>query len=101
MYKKQSVYLTLHSHYVLHIGNGALCNLLGPASPSQQKTPGARARPRRPDSKTLSQKAQLAIHNATLIPTLKYGSESWIRQKQHVSRINAVEMRGEFAISAR
>ena len=44
-------------------------------------------------SKCLSQKAQLPIHNAVLISTLMYGSESWVWQREHESRINAVEMR--------
>ena len=35
----------------------------------------------------------MAIHNAILIPTLLYGSESWVCQKKHESMINAVEMR--------
>jgi hypothetical protein len=39
------------------------------------------------------QKAQLAMHNGVLLPTLMYGSESWVWQKKHTSRVNAVEMR--------
>ena len=44
-------------------------------------------------SKTVSKRAQLAIHNAVLVPTLTYGSESWVWKSAHESRINAVEMR--------
>ncbi|KAJ0172339.1 hypothetical protein K1T71_012312 [Dendrolimus kikuchii] len=44
-------------------------------------------------AKNLSQKAQLAVHNAVLVPTLTYGSESWVWKKEHESRVNAVEMR--------
>ncbi|KAJ0179372.1 hypothetical protein K1T71_005084 [Dendrolimus kikuchii] len=43
-------------------------------------------------AKNLSQKAQLAVHNAVLVPTLTYGSESWVWKKEHESRVNAVEM---------
>jgi hypothetical protein len=28
-----------------------------------------------------------------LLPTLMYGSESWVWQEKHTSRVNAVEMR--------
>ncbi|KAI5642761.1 hypothetical protein NE865_05287 [Phthorimaea operculella] len=34
-----------------------------------------------------------AVHRGVLVPTLMYGSESWVWQKKHESRINAVEMR--------
>ncbi|CAK1597415.1 unnamed protein product [Parnassius mnemosyne] len=44
-------------------------------------------------SQNVSKKARMAIHNAVLVPTLMYGSESWVWQKKHESRINAVEMR--------
>ena len=41
----------------------------------------------------ISKNARLAIHNGVLVPTLMYGSESWVWQKRHESRVNAVEMR--------
>lgn len=44
-------------------------------------------------SQTVSAKARMAIHNGVLVPTLMYGSESWVWQKKNESRINAVEMR--------
>ncbi|XP_026317751.1 uncharacterized protein LOC113228612 [Hyposmocoma kahamanoa] len=44
-------------------------------------------------SNILSQKAYMSIHNALLVPTLTFGSESWVWQKKDESRINAVEMR--------
>ncbi|XP_060809954.1 uncharacterized protein LOC132904043 [Amyelois transitella] len=44
-------------------------------------------------SQKLSKKARLAVHRGVLVPTLMYGSESWVWQKKHESRINAVEMR--------
>jgi hypothetical protein len=45
-------------------------------------------------SRVVSKKAQLAVHNGVLLPTLMYGSESWVWQKKHISRVNAVrEMR--------
>ncbi|CAG4954309.1 unnamed protein product [Parnassius apollo] len=37
--------------------------------------------------------ARLAIHNAVLVPTLLYGSETWVCQKKHKSKLNVVEMR--------
>jgi hypothetical protein len=33
------------------------------------------------------------VHNGVLLPTLMYGSASWVWQKKHISRVNAVEMR--------
>jgi hypothetical protein len=30
--------------------------------------------------------------NGVLLPTLMYGSEGWVWQKKHTSRVNAVEM---------
>ncbi|GBP82570.1 hypothetical protein EVAR_87816_1 [Eumeta japonica] len=45
------------------------------------------------NSKSVFKQARLAMHNAVLIPTLMYGSESWVWQKKNESRINAVEMR--------
>jgi hypothetical protein len=44
-------------------------------------------------SRVVSKQAQLAVHNGVLLPTLMYGSESWVWQKKHTSRVNAVEMR--------
>ncbi|GBP30976.1 hypothetical protein EVAR_81874_1 [Eumeta japonica] len=44
-------------------------------------------------SKSVSRQALLAVHNGILIPTIMYGSESWVWQKKNESRINAVEMR--------
>ncbi|KAM3959351.1 LOW QUALITY PROTEIN: uncharacterized protein ACR2FA_006652 [Aphomia sociella] len=43
-------------------------------------------------SQNVFKKARLAVHNSVLIPTLMYGSESWVWQKRHESRINAVEI---------
>jgi hypothetical protein len=40
----------------------------------------------------VSKKAQLAVHNGVLLPTLMHGSESWVWQKKHTSKVNAVEM---------
>ena len=45
------------------------------------------------NSQKVSKKARLAVHRGVLVPTLMYGSESWVWQKKHESRINAVEMR--------
>ncbi|GBP79061.1 hypothetical protein EVAR_58729_1 [Eumeta japonica] len=45
------------------------------------------------NSKSVSRQVSPAIHNGVLIPTLMYGSESWVWQKKNKSRINAVEMR--------
>ena len=45
------------------------------------------------NSQKVSQKARLAVHRGVLVPTLIYGSESWVWQKKHKSKINAVEMR--------
>ena len=45
------------------------------------------------NSQKVSQKARLAVHRGVLVPTLMYGSESWVWQKKHKSKINAVEMR--------
>ena len=44
-------------------------------------------------SRKVSQRARLAVHRGVLVSTLMYGSESWVWQKKHESRINAVEMR--------
>ncbi|GBP73886.1 hypothetical protein EVAR_82715_1 [Eumeta japonica] len=45
------------------------------------------------NSKSVSRQGRLSIHNGVLIPTLMYGSESWVWQTNNESRINAVEMR--------
>ena len=45
------------------------------------------------NSRNVSKMARLAVHRGVLVPTLMYGSESWVWQKRHESRINAVEMR--------
>jgi hypothetical protein len=42
-------------------------------------------------SRLVSKKAQLAVHNG-VFPTLMNGSESWVWQKKHTSRLNAIEM---------
>lgn len=44
-------------------------------------------------SQKITQKARVAVHRGVLVPTLMYGSESWVWQKRHQSRVNAVEMR--------
>jgi hypothetical protein len=44
-------------------------------------------------SQKISQKARVAVHRGVLVPTLMYVSESWVCQKRHQSRVNAVEMR--------
>ena len=44
-------------------------------------------------NQSMSEKARLAVHNGVLVPTLMYGSECWVWQTRHESRINAVEMR--------
>ena len=45
------------------------------------------------ESQSITRKARLAVHNAVLVPTLLYGSEAWVCQKKHESKVNAVEMR--------
>ncbi|XP_073943408.1 uncharacterized protein [Choristoneura fumiferana] len=47
------------------------------------------------NSRKVSNKACLAVHGGVLVPTLMYGSESWVWQKKHESRINVVVMRAE------
>jgi hypothetical protein len=42
-------------------------------------------------SRVVSHKAQLAVHNGVLLPTLMYGSESWVWQKKHTSGVIAVK----------
>lgn len=44
-------------------------------------------------SRTVSKEARLAVHNSVFVPTLMYGSESWVWQKKHASKVNACEMR--------
>ncbi|CAG4960734.1 unnamed protein product [Parnassius apollo] len=44
-------------------------------------------------NQNVSKKVRMVIHNAVLVPTLMYGIESWVWQKKHEIRINAVEMR--------
>jgi hypothetical protein len=44
-------------------------------------------------SQKVSQRARLAVQRGVLVPTLMYGSESWVWQKRHQSQVNAVEMR--------
>jgi hypothetical protein len=41
-------------------------------------------------SEVLSTKAKLAVYNSVSLPTLMYGSESWVCQTQHKSKLNAV-----------
>ena len=41
----------------------------------------------------VSTAARLAVHNALLIPTLLYGSETWVLKKKNERKMNAVEMR--------
>ncbi|GBP57084.1 hypothetical protein EVAR_36751_1 [Eumeta japonica] len=51
------------------------------------------------NSKSVSRQARLAIHNEVLIPTLMYGSESWVWHKKNESRVNAVEMQSLRGVS--
>lgn len=44
-------------------------------------------------SQKVSNRARLAVHRGVLVPTLMYGSDSWVWQKKDESKINAVEMR--------
>ena len=37
--------------------------------------------------------ARLAVHDAVLVLTLIYGSETWILQKKNERKMNTVEMR--------
>ena len=37
--------------------------------------------------------ARLAVYNAVLVPTLLYGSETWVLQKKNERKMNAVKMR--------
>ena len=43
--------------------------------------------------RNVSTAARLAVDNAVLVPTLLYGSETWVLQKKNERKINAVEMR--------
>ena len=43
--------------------------------------------------RNVSTAARLAVHNAVLVPTLLYGSETWVLQKNNERKRNAVEMR--------
>ena len=43
--------------------------------------------------RNVSTTVRLAVHNAVLVPTLLYGSETWILQNKNERKINAVEMR--------
>ena len=45
--------------------------------------------------KDLSKKTKLKVMDATMLPTLVYGSEMWNLSKQHKSRVQATQMRGE------
>jgi hypothetical protein len=44
-------------------------------------------------NRRISKRARVAIHEGVLIPTIMYGSESWVLQKKDTSKLNAVEMR--------
>ena len=43
--------------------------------------------------KELSRRTKLRVYNAIVVPTLVYGSEPWVLNKQRESAIQAVEMR--------
>ena len=43
--------------------------------------------------RNVSTAARLAVHNAVLVPTLLYDSETWVLQKKNKRKMNAVEMR--------
>ena len=43
--------------------------------------------------KELSRRTKLRAYNAIVVPTLVYGSETWVLNKQQESAIQAVEMR--------
>ena len=40
--------------------------------------------------RNVSTAARLAVHNAVLVPTLLYGSETWVLQKKNERKMNAV-----------
>ena len=50
---------------------------------------------------SMSKNARLAVHNGVLEPTLMYGSECWVQQKRHESRVNTVEMRSLCGVTFR
>ena len=41
----------------------------------------------------LSKGARMAVYGSVVVPVLMYGSETWVWQKRHRSRITACEMR--------
>ena len=43
--------------------------------------------------KELSRRTKLRVYNAIVVPTLMYGSETWVLNKQQESAIQATEMR--------
>ena len=43
--------------------------------------------------RNVSTAARLAVHNAVLVPSLLYGTETWVLQKKNERKLNAVEMR--------
>ena len=45
--------------------------------------------------RNVSTAACLAVHNAVLVPTLLYGSETWVLQKKNERKMNAVEIHRE------
>ena len=49
--------------------------------------------------RNVSTAARLTVHNAVLVPTLLYGSETWVLQKKNERKMNAVEMQSLRRIS--
>ena len=43
--------------------------------------------------KELSSRTKLRVYNAIVVPTLMYGSETWVLNKQQESAVQATEMR--------
>ena len=43
--------------------------------------------------RNVSTPARLAVHNAVLVPTLLYCSQTWVLHKKYERKINTVEMR--------
>ena len=43
--------------------------------------------------KELSRRTKLRVYNAIVVPTLMYGSETWVLNKQQESAVQATEMR--------
>ena len=41
----------------------------------------------------LSRRTKLRVYNAIVVPTLMYGSETWVLNKQQESAVQATEMR--------